>query len=137
MTCNAKVAGGDVTFELETGHDIEEAVELYGEKPVFSLYRQKLVISARGVFVAAYEKAVAEGADHDDAVEAALKKVADWKPGQASPRSSKEDKAFAELINLDDDAIARLEDKKGLPKGSMLQIRDQLRKASNWKEDED
>lgn len=137
MTHEAMVGIIKETYEAEAFNTIDEAVAAYGEAPVYSLYRQKFVIASRGVFTSAYDKAIKDGSSHDEAVEIAKAKVAAWKPGQASPRTNKEDKAFSELLGLDDAAIARLEAKQGLPAGALLQIRNQLRDTAGWEEDEE
>lgn len=132
MTHNAKVGGEEVTFEANAFNTLEEAVEAYGSEVVYSLYRQKFIISARGVFTTAYDKAIADGEDHETAVTTAQGKVASWKPGQSPVRKSKEDKAFDAIMDLDDEAIARLEEKQGYPEGSLKEIRDGARAKNGW-----
>lgn len=133
---SAKLGGINEDFTVEPYENIHDAVEAYGEAPVYSLYRQKYIISARGVITSAYDKAIKDGKSHDEAVAESQAKVSKWKPGQAAPRSNKEDKAFNALIGLDDEAIKRLEAKQGLPEGALLQVRDQLREASGWEDEE-
>ena len=74
VKCSLTKMDEEEVFQFEGGNNLEEAVELFGEKVVYNLYRQKLVIAARGIAVDTYNKAIDEDDSHEEAWEKALDK---------------------------------------------------------------
>ena len=132
VKCSLTKTDEEEVFQFDGGNNLDEAIALFGDAVVYNLYRQKLVIAARGVAVETYNKAIDEGLSHDDAWGKALDKVDSWKPGQSPVRKSKEEKALCAIVDLSDEEIEQLAAKQGVGVDDLITFRDTMRASTGW-----
>ena len=71
---------GEQTVEYDGGIDIHDAIKIYGEAVVYSLWSKQLVIAVQQMFRRVWNK---------DGLEAANEVLASWKPGASSVGGTK------------------------------------------------
>lgn len=117
-TCEAqsKKSGRTVTFEIEVGSNLQEAVALFGEDAVWSETLRAMKISAQGIARNILDRKSKETGEFTGTEEEAIKAASGYKPGakrerQAPARKEKTLQSLAKMVQTGELTLEQLQER--------------------------